>query len=136
MHRDRALAVALIALIGVLGMVFLHQRGPAGMPWFPGCLFHRLTGLDCPGCGMTRATHAALHGRLMEAFRFNPLGMILLPVLLAWLAAMLPAWLRGRPIRPSGPVLSRMVRWGLGLILVFWFVRNLPFWPFPLLSPP
>ena len=29
---------------------------------------------------MTRAAHAALHGRFGEAFRFNPLGMILLPV--------------------------------------------------------
>lgn len=136
MRRDRAWAAALAALVVVAGLVLLQQRGPSGIPWFPGCLFHRLTGLDCPGCGMTRATHAVLHGRLAEAFRFNPLGMILVPALLAWLGIRLPGWLRGEPARPGGAAISRAAWCVLAAILVFWVLRNIPFPPFTLLAPP
>jgi len=38
---------------------------------FPPCLFHRLTGLSCPGCGMQRFVHALTHGRLAEAVGYN-----------------------------------------------------------------
>lgn len=34
-----------------------------------GCPFQRLTGVDCPGCGMTRAVLLALQGRFADALR-------------------------------------------------------------------
>ena len=37
-----------------------------------GCPFFRLTGLTCPGCGLTRAYIHALHGEFSVAFRYNP----------------------------------------------------------------
>lgn len=136
MFRDRALAVALIALLVVGVLTYLQQRGPSGMPWFAGCLFHRLTGLDCPGCGMTRATHAVLNGRFSEAFRFNPLGMILLPIGVVGGLALLPAWLRGKPMPGMVKALSRAAWPLLGLIVLYGVLRNLPIWPFTLLAPP
>lgn len=38
---------------------------------FPPCLFHRLTGLNCPGCGMQRFVHALSNGHPLEAIRYN-----------------------------------------------------------------
>jgi len=54
--------------------------------WIPShlCLFHSLTGLDCPLCGMTRAVLAMAHGRWHEAIRYNalsPLGVAMLATL-------------------------------------------------------
>ncbi len=43
------------------------------------CIFRRATGFPCPGCGMTRAVLAALHGDFSAAFAYHPLW-ILLPV--------------------------------------------------------
>lgn len=42
-----------------------------------------LTGWDCPGCGATRALHAALHGDFAAALEFNaamPVGLLLIMV--------------------------------------------------------
>lgn len=37
----------------------------------PPCMFHQLTGLNCPGCGGTRATQALLRGDWHAAWHFN-----------------------------------------------------------------
>lgn len=36
------------------------------------CVFLRMTGIPCPGCGITRATAALLSGRVHEAFVYYP----------------------------------------------------------------
>lgn len=41
------------------------------------CQFHRLFGLDCPGCGLTRSFIHISHGELMAAWQLNPLGLVL-----------------------------------------------------------
>ena len=38
------------------------------------CLFHRITSLQCPGCGMTRSFHALTHGHIGEALECNLLS--------------------------------------------------------------
>lgn len=37
------------------------------------CLFHKATGLYCPGCGGTRAFFALLHGNIRESLHYHPL---------------------------------------------------------------
>lgn len=46
------------------------------------CPFKVITGIPCPGCGMTRALAAAMRGQFERAFDFHPL-FPLVPVLLA-----------------------------------------------------
>lgn len=41
--------------------------------YLPPCLFHRWTGLYCPGCGGTRAVFALLHGNIYASFGYHPL---------------------------------------------------------------
>lgn len=44
------------------------------------CWFKRLSGIDCAGCGLTRAFVQILHGDLVEAVRLHPLA----PVIFGW----------------------------------------------------
>jgi hypothetical protein len=47
----------------------------------PLCPFAALTGVPCPGCGLSRAALALLSGDVAAAFHFHPLVFVALPVL-------------------------------------------------------
>ena len=50
------------------------------------CLFYHLTGLPCPGCGLTRSFVCLGHGRFWESLHWHPLGpAIFLLLALLWL---------------------------------------------------
>ena len=42
------------------------------------CTFKNLTGLPCPGCGLTRSLVAAAHGDVKQSFRHHRLGLLTL----------------------------------------------------------
>ncbi len=77
------------------------------------CLFYRATGLRCPGCGITDACLALLHGRIGEAMRCNWGLTAALPVL-GWLSVR--CW-QGKGCgrterRASALLLALVLAWG------------------------
>lgn len=123
MHKDRALWVSLAILILAVAAYALRETGGAG--WMPGCVFRKATGFECPGCGMTRATHAFLNGRVADAFRLNPVGMVVFPLAMVALGLEVLGWVRGKPL----PWRIRSGRWGATILAVvmigWWVLRNL-----------
>jgi hypothetical protein len=54
------------------------------------CLYKNLTGHECYGCGMTRAIFSAIHLKLSDAWHFNRLSVIVIPLLAyIWLKTLL-----------------------------------------------
>lgn len=102
----------------------------------PLCILHQATGLHCPGCGATRATHELLHGRLLSALQDNALWVLSLPVVLYGAASETQRRVWGRALpgdlarRPGLLLLIATVA------LVFGVLRNVPCSPFDLLVPP
>ena len=105
------------------GLVFLYFHPPGSTRFLPPCLFYRLTGLYCAGCGSTRALYTALHGDFAGALRCN---LLLFPLLLL-IALFL--W------RPRLLQHTRLLLWIVFFIVLYWVLRNLPFHPFLLLAP-
>ncbi len=71
--------IVLLIAIGMV-LVFLNVT-------HIGCPIKWLTGISCPGCGMTRALWSAARFRFGEAFRFHPLFWmvpIFFPLYLFW----------------------------------------------------
>lgn len=57
------------------------------------CPVRTVTGVACPGCGMTRSCNAVARGRFAEAWKLNPLSFALLS--LAALVATAPGRVQG-----------------------------------------
>jgi hypothetical protein len=77
----------LLAAAGGLAAVFLlPARGP--LP-FDLCMLHRLTGLSCPTCGLSRAVCLFAHGEWSASLAMHPAGWLAfmaLPVACVWLS--------------------------------------------------
>lgn len=126
-----------------LATTYVAVADPNGGGVFPTCPLRELTGLDCPGCGGLRATHALAHGDLASAVDHNAVLAVLLPlaaVLWGWWLLRSLAATRGvrrdRGAPPPGPGLLARVpaiptpphRLVIGLtvvVLVFGVVRNI-----------
>lgn len=110
------------AAIGIGALVFFFNPGTHG--FYPACVFHSLTGLNCPGCGMTRALHALLHGNVLLALQDNALFIALLAVMAAWGARLAVQKMRGQPATLA---ISTKILWAFLLLAVLFAVlRNLP----------
>jgi hypothetical protein len=57
------------------------------------CLFKNLTGHECYGCGMTRAILSGIHLQFVNAFHYNKLFIIVLPLLVyIWSKTLIISW--------------------------------------------
>lgn len=109
------------------GCVALAVVDPTHGP--PLCPFKAATGLDCPGCGGTRAAHQLFTGHLGAALSYNVLAVVAIPFILWGLFASLTAMLGGP--RWRGVALSaHWTRVALVVLVSFWVLRNLPVMPF------
>lgn len=84
---------------------------------------------------MTRAAHATLHGDFAAAFRFNPVGMVLLPLAGFFCTVQLGFRLAGKPAPAFAPAKLRFGWICAAIVLGFTILRNLPWHPFTLLAP-
>lgn len=122
--RERKLGWAMVA-----GGVLVAISGMFGVRLFP-CPFRQLTGLPCPGCGLTRATVALLRGDIRAMLFFHPLA----PVFLAFWAAVVAGLLWPESGRESFVArldrLERRTKWPLW-VGIFLLVYSLTRWFVP-----
>ncbi|MEI7617554.1 MAG: DUF2752 domain-containing protein [Actinomycetota bacterium] len=112
-------------IVGATAYLALNDPAAPGAH-LPACPFFASTGLWCPGCGLTRATHALLHGHIATAFGFNALFPLFLgAIVVGWFA-----WWRGSRGRPPIAWLVKLPMWliiAAGVaVIAFGVVRNMP----------
>jgi hypothetical protein len=130
----RVVVVLLIAVALPLGVSILYGYSPTEYTFYPPCLSRLLLGLHCPGCGMTRCVSALLHGNVAQAFAYNPLFVVVLP-LLAYAAGsfLYEAWTGVRTPLVSLPTWAVIVI--VTLLVAFAVARNIDVYPLNLLAP-
>ncbi len=131
-HTERVLAVAGISAASA-GIFVITYFNPTTAGFFPVCPLHATTGLNCPGCGMTRGFHALFHGDVFGALHFNALLPVFLFVGIYLFISLGLIAVRGRGLAFN--IFKPYLLWGfLFALIVFGIVRNLPFYPFSLLA--
>jgi len=111
------LAAAAALAVAVLGGL-LHLAGyqlASALPGVPLCPFNALTGLPCPGCGMTRAFLALGRLDFAGAYASNPLSFPLAALMVLFVAGKVPRALHS----------AKAVHLALFGVLAFWATRLL-----------
>ena len=119
--------VVLAIVVVTIAIPLYFYFDPAHSYLAPKCLFHFVTGLDCPSCGNQRALHALLNGEVWLSFRYNPFMWLCAPYfLLVIISALIkmPRMQRLFGLLSSNKVIITF----LVFYCLWWVVRNLPFW--------
>ncbi len=122
--------LAVLGCIGAsIGYTIFTNPVNSGAEGMPTCLVKLTTGLDCPGCGGTRAAWYLLHGNLPAAARHHMLFVFAVPFLLYLYAAWGLKTAFGWKI-PQLHLSPKVLGWFLGAWALFTVLRNLPWAPF------
>lgn len=126
--RGRRLVAPLAAAAGVLAATaYIRVVDPNQPGHYPLCPTLALLGVDCPGCGGLRATHALANGDIAAALDNNALFVVLVPLLVgmwalwayrAWTGVTPPRSPRGETIARAAPIVVLIIA------MAFAVVRN------------
>ena len=119
----------MLTAAGVLAATaYISQVNPNEPGHYPTCPTQWLLGIDCPGCGMMRATYCLTQGDIPGAIDNNLLMIVAVPAaVILWVMWVARAW---RGVTPQ--VTARQARFRtrltivvLVVILAFGVIRNL-----------
>ncbi|MGB7069397.1 MAG: DUF2752 domain-containing protein [Pyrinomonadaceae bacterium] len=132
-YTTRALAGIGLASLAV-GALFVALIDPTKVNFLPVCPLLKLTGLACPGCGLTRGFHALFHGEIVTALDFNALIPLWAGLIGIFAVSLLMFTVRGKAF--SIEMFRPWMFWVfLGVLLAFAVLRNIPAYPFSVLYP-
>ena len=77
----KVIFILMLLLLILYGYYFLTLNYGINIP----CLFNKVTGYYCPGCGITRCLFSIMSGHFYKAFNYNRLVFILLPFIFLYL---------------------------------------------------
>lgn len=122
--RDRRFGLVLTGALGLhIGL------GSLSLPAWE-CPFFRLTGVPCPGCGLTRACMLLLRGEVQASIKFHafaPIFLVLIAMLI--ISTLLPRSVT-EPLIHKAETLERQTGLTiiiLGGLILYWLARLLLF---------
>ena len=119
--RTRLCKLLLIPAGLLLYFGFVRITG-IGVP----CIFHAVTGLNCPGCGISRMGMALLHLDLRTAYLYNRCVLILSPVIAVLFIRAAYLYVTGKKRGSLEAKIEKYTGIVLIIILLFWGVyRNI-----------
>lgn len=77
----KTVSILFLLIIIFFIYLFLHNKFNFNIP----CYFSLVTGLECPGCGITRMILSILKLDFYQAFRYNPLVFIYMPFIITYI---------------------------------------------------
>lgn len=115
--------LARLFLIG-LGFIGIYtaisQKSPDEVSLIP-CIFHSVTDVPCPGCGMTRACIALTHAHFTEAWRYHPFSFLI--VCLAVGIAFFPLHLKNTWTGYTLKTRNLIIIFGIVFCLSLWMMK-------------
>ncbi|WP_372793505.1 DUF2752 domain-containing protein [Lutibacter sp.] len=121
-------------LLGISVAILYFFVNPSDVNFFPKCPLYLTTGIYCPGCGSQRATHQLLQFNLIGVLQQNVLyffGILILGYhgMITGLNLYFKKSIYNYIYHPKTPIII------LVIIIIYWVLRNIPYYPFTILAP-
>ena len=78
------------SFVAIIALIVLPANGFSSST----CIFHNLTGIPCPLCGLTRSMSSLLDFNFSQSFSYHPLGAIILIFLVICVITNQPDYLK------------------------------------------
>lgn len=127
--KKRIAIIATAAFFAAAALLYLYFTGEgegAGIP----CIFHKMTGLYCSGCGASRALRSMLHFDFYQAIRYNAVFTLAVPFLAVYFSALIFSFIKFGEDRISQKVPMKAVWVFIVLAVVYGVLRNIPMFSF------
>lgn len=112
-----------LLLFATIGIVLVKVYDPEKESFFIPCMLYKLTGIKCPGCGMTRSIHYLVNGNIKQAIWYN---LLLIPIIILVIYSLyryIRYLVKNEEI--INKVLENWLKVFLVIILIFGVTRNL-----------
>lgn len=125
--------IVMLLLFMVIALLYFFIN-PSEVNFLPKCPLYVSTGIYCPGCGSQRATHNLLNFNFLGILQQNVLyafGLVLITyhLIVTSLNTFLNKNFKNYLFYKKVPLFI------LAIIILFWILRNIPYYPFNLLAP-
>ena len=122
MNNKKIVVIWMVIAVSIVGCIY-YLFNPSSTGWVWKCPVKAMTGYDCPSCGNQRLLHALLHGRIVEAFHYNPFTMLSLPYVIPLLLTLRSN--KGFPLKIRRIVQAPVALYIYsGAICLWWVLRN------------
>ena len=119
MIHKKEMKLILLLISFLIIFLFLNKVFNFTIP----CLFHEITNLYCPGCGITRMFLALFKLDFYQAFRYNPLVFILLILSIVYFL-----------VKKIGKLIFKLPNYIyyylLFIVIIYGILRNIPLFSF------
>jgi len=121
-------------ILGIGVAILFFFVNPSDVNFFPKCPLYVTTGIYCPGCGSQRATHQLLQFNLFGVLQQNVLYFMGIFVLgyhgiISAINIYFKKNIYNYIYHPKTPIII------LVIIIIYWVLRNIPYYPFTTLAP-
>lgn len=114
---EKSKKVLLVLILFSTLYLYLNKRFSFYIP----CIFHKITHLYCPGCGLTRMILSIFKLNFYQAFRYNPLLFIMMPFIITYEIINYLKWIQDKSF-----IISKKI-WYILLIItiIYTILRNI-----------
>lgn len=126
MVKHKSIIIAIFVIVIAITIWLYSNFNPEGSDFFPKCPFLVITGLKCPGCGSQRTIHALLNGDFINAWHYNAMLVVSIPVIIVMLYG---EWYRKTRPQLYIKINSQAIIISIGVLVVAWWIfRNIFNW--------
>ena len=126
--KIKRLLIVLISFISILLLSFLYYKINKTYHIGFNCVFHEITNLYCPGCGITRAIFSLIELDLIGAIKYNILIVTVIPIIIVNYLVNIINWIN---LKPQKEIYPKTI-WNITLIfvIIFGILRNIEIFSF------